>query len=87
MQIFPDDPMGFGIGIGEMAHGPVLGNLGGGRTVELRYVISGLYLHPGEIDAPAVDSGRCAGLKTPQRKAQRTKIVAEPHGGVHAVRA
>ena len=70
VQVFPDDPVGFGVGVGQPADGPVhrafLRLKGEGHRLRVPL----LALHPGEIHRPGVDPGRRAGLEPPQGQPQ-----------------
>ena len=87
VQILPDDAVGLLIGVGEVAHRPVLRRLcclkaeGQGRGVSL------LNFHLGKVHRPGVDPGRRAGLEPPQGKPQRQQTVRQRRGGVHTVGA
>ena len=87
IQILPDDPMGFLVGVGEVAYRPVLRRCfrleaeGQGRGVTL------LKLHFAEIHRPCVDPRRRSGLEPPQRQTQRQQPLRQRRGGVHAVGA
>ena len=71
IQILPDDPVCFLVGVGEVAYRPVLRRLfrleaeGQGRGVAL------LKLHFTEVHRPGVDPRRRSGLEPPQGQSQR----------------
>ena len=87
VQVLPDDPVGLGVGIGQVAHRPVVKTMFGAERERLDLLISGLEPHLGKINAPAVDPGGRAGLEPAQGQPQPPQIVRKANSGVHAVRA
>ena len=79
VKIGADDVVRVLIGIGEIAHRPVLGDGLGGKRKRLRLFIPRLQLHFVKIHRPGVDPRGRAGLKAPQRKPQ----LPQPSGQLH----
>ena len=86
VQVFPDDPVGFGVGVGQPADGLVhrafLRLKGEGH----RLPVPVLPLHFGEIHGAGVDPGRGAGLEPAQGETQLPQAVRQGLGGEHTVR-
>ena len=87
VEVFPDDSVGFLVGVGQVAHRLVAGLTGGAEGEGLHGIVSGLNFHFGKIDAPPVHPGGCAGFEPAQRQAQAPQIVRQAYAGVHSVRA
>ena len=79
--------MGALIGVGEVAHRPVLRRLTGGKAEGEGMFVPGLELHFGKVHRPGVDAWRRPGFEPPQRQPHLQQRVGEGGGGVHAVGA
>ena len=88
MQVFPDDPVGLGVGPGDVA-GHLVAHGGAGEKAEgLQQLVrvAGLADQLVEINAAPVHPGRGAGLEPAQRQPQRPQAFGQGGGGVLAVR-
>ena len=87
VEIRLDNFVGLLVGIGQVAHGGIVGAVRRAEGEGLGGFITGLEFHFGKINAPAVDSGRGAGFEPPQRQTQSSQIGGKAFGRVHAVGA
>ena len=87
VQVGPDDGVGSLVGIGQIAHRPVLRRGLGGEGEGLRLRIPRLDLHFGEVHRPGVHPGRGAGLEAAHPEAQAPELFGQRQGGGQAVRA
>ena len=85
MEVVPDDPVGLLVGVGQMAHRPVLGGVLRAEGEGLNFLVTGLDLHLGEVHTAAIDSGGGAGFEPAQGKAQCSQIVCQTYRCVHTV--
>ena len=67
---FLDDLMGLLVGVGQVAHGGIIGGVLGAEGEGLHLFVAGLQLHFGKIDGAAVHSGGRAGLEPAQGQTQ-----------------
>ena len=77
VQVGPDDGVGGLVGVGQVAHRPILRRGFGGEGEGLRLRVPLLQLHFGEVHAPGVDPGRGAGLEPAQPQAQGPQAVGQ----------
>ena len=87
VQVFPDDPVGFLVGVGQVANRGIVDGSFRAEGEGLHPGISRLQLHFGKINAAPVDPGRGAGFEPAQGKTQGAQTVGKTDAGVHPVRA
>ena len=87
IQILPDDPVGLLVGVGEIAHRPVLRRLFCLEAERQGSGVTLLQLHFAEVHRPGVDPRRRPGLEPPQGQSQRQQSLRQRRGGVHTVGA
>ena len=85
VQVGPDHGVGALVGVGQVAHRPVLWNLPGLEGERDHRLVAGLDLHFGKIHAPGVDPGRRAGLEPAQAQPQPQQALGQRQGGGQAV--
>ena len=89
VQIFQNDPVGLGVGVGNVAVDLVVHRLTRQKAERLQFFIrvTGLALQLGKVDTAAMHTGRGAGFKTTQRKAVFDQTFRQGCGGMGAVGA
>ena len=85
VQILPDDPVGFLVGVGQIAHGGVFHLPRRPEGKGLGRLIAGLDFHFGKVHAAAVDPGGCAGFEAAKVQPQTPQIVGKTLAWVHPV--
>ena len=85
VQILPYDPVGLLVGIGQIAHRPILRRPRRFKAEGQGSGISLLQFHFGKVHRAGIDPRRRAGLEPPQGQSQRPQPLRQRRGGVHAV--
>ena len=79
--------MGLLVGIGQITHRLVIEGMLCAEREGFRIFVAGLQFHLGKVNAAAVHSGGCTGLKAAQGQTQFSQIICKANGCMHAVGA